>query len=96
MKSLSENWTVTLDGIHAFVREVDKLRSELVQRLERRKSPVAQDFEKLNSKPFYSHTSVLQEMQEVIEYNQLLNSMRLRSIPQDLFSYSPEDLRSLI
>jgi hypothetical protein len=57
------------------------MRSELVSRLERRHSPVMSDFEKLTSKPFYSHTSVLDEMQKVGEYNQLLNSMRLKGIP---------------
>jgi len=81
--------------MYEFIETLNELRKELILRLERRKHPVASDFEKLSLYPFYRSTKVLDEMTKVIEYNQLLSRMRFKGIP-DLTLYDRDALRILI
>jgi hypothetical protein len=95
MKSINSNFPVTFEGMYEFIETLNCLRSELISRLERRQHPVASDFEKLARYPFYRSTKVLDEMTEVIEYNQLLSRMRFKGIPE-LTLYNRDSLRILI
>jgi hypothetical protein len=90
-----ENFVITREGIEKFISTIHDMRSELITRLEKRNSPTMSDFEKLSKYPFYRNTEVLEEMVAIGKYNQLLSSMRFRTIP-DLSSYTPEDLRTLL
>lgn len=94
MKSINSNFPITFEGMYEFIETLHELRKELILRLERRKHPVASDFEKLSLFPFYRSTKALEEMTEVIEYNQLLSRMRFKGIP-DLTLFDRDQLRVL-
>lgn len=93
--SMEENFVISREGIDAFTLTTEKMLSRLIDRLESKKTPALQDYEKLLALSFYNSTDLLQEMEAMIKFGELINSSRFFPKP-DLSLLSPEDQRTHI
>jgi len=93
--SMEENFVISREGIDAFTLTTEKMLSRLIERLEAKKTPALQEYEKLLALSFYNSTDLLQEMEAMIKFGELINSSRFFPKP-DLSLLSPEDQRTHI
>jgi hypothetical protein len=76
LQSVEKNFPTTREGIDEFILTTEAMLTELIERLERKKTPTLKEYEKLLALPFYATTDLLQEMEGVIKFGELINSSR--------------------
>lgn len=94
MKSVFTNFEVTRKGIEEFILTLENIRSETVRRREQAVMIPLEHIGYLDTLPFYQGTQG-SLIYQIIAFNKLLNSIRLRPTPT-LSVLSVEQLRDLL